>query len=57
MRSYMDLLKFDTFPDRFNYLKLSGVIGLKTFGYDRYINQKFYRSVEWKRIRDFVLLS
>jgi len=41
--------------ERFNYLKLSGVVGEQTFGYDRYLNQRFYRSTEWKRIRDQVI--
>lgn len=45
-----------TFIDRYNYLKLNGQVGKETFGYDRYINQRFYRSEEWKRIRDYVIL-
>lgn len=45
-----------TFEERFNYLKLTGSIGTNTFGFDRYINQNFYRSQEWKQLRDFIIL-
>ena len=45
-----------TFKERFEYLKLSGRVGEETFGFDRWINQKFYRSVEWKHIRDQVII-
>lgn len=45
-----------TFKERYDYLKLHGRVGAETFGYDRYINQRFYRSVEWKRVRDIVIL-
>jgi hypothetical protein len=50
-RSYSELRKFDTFPERFDYLRLHGEVGEATFGFDRYINQKFYRSPEWKLAR------
>lgn len=56
MRTYSDLSKLNTFTERFDYLRLDGVIGKETFGYDRYLNQSFYKSPEWKRIRDFVIL-
>lgn len=55
-RSYSDLIQFSSFEDRFRYLKLRGDIGQSTFGFDRYLNQKFYKSIEWKRIRDFVIV-
>lgn len=52
---YSRLRTFPSFEDRFEYLKLGGVVGQATFGYDRYLNQMFYKSSEWKRIRDFVI--
>lgn len=55
-KSYLELITFDSFLDRFKYLKLNGVIGLDTFGHDRYLNQKLYRSYEWKRIRDEIIV-
>lgn len=48
--------RFDTFEDRFEYLSLVGQVGASTFGFDRYINQQFYRSNEWKSIRRHVVL-
>lgn len=45
-----------TFSERFNYLRLDGKVGIETFGFERYLNQKFYHSQEWRRIRDFVIL-
>lgn len=56
MRTYSELIKYNTFEDRFNYLKLDGVIGEDTFGFDRWLNQHFYNSKEWKSIRDFVII-
>ena len=56
IRSYEELLNFPTFAERFNYLRLLGKVGEETFGYDRQLNQMFYRSKEWKRIRDIVIL-
>lgn len=56
IRSYSKLIKLQTFEERFDYLKLDGVVGEDTFGFDRYLNQQFYRSREWKRIRDQVIL-
>jgi hypothetical protein len=55
-RSYSELRKFTEFEDRFNYLKLNGEVGRSTFGFDRWINQRFYTSYEWKRARNFVIL-
>lgn len=54
-RSYQHLLTLQTFEERFQYLKLDGKVGQETFGFDRYFNQKFYRSTEWKQIRNFVI--
>ena len=56
IRTYGEMIRFDMFEDRFEYLKLEGVVGRSTFGFDREINQRFYRSREWKSIRDFVIV-
>lgn len=56
IRTYSELILLQTFEERFKYLKLNGRVGDDTFGFDRYINQNFYRSAEWKRIRDLVIM-
>ena len=56
MKTYTDLRRFRTFEERFRYLQLKGFVGEDTFGFDRWINQRFYRSVEWKRVRDQVIV-
>ena len=56
IRTYSELIQFQTFKQRFEYLKLGGLVGEETFGFDRYLNQKFYKSKEWLSIRDFVIL-
>lgn len=57
IRTYTELSKLKNFEDRFRYLQLNGTVGEETFGFDRYINQRFYnQSQEWKSIRDFVIL-
>jgi hypothetical protein len=56
IRTYSELSRLHTFDDRYQYLKLSGVVGESTFGFDRWINQKFYRSWEWKATRDAVIV-
>ena len=56
MRTYTELSQLETFMERFNYLKLEGVIGEDTFGFDRYLNQVFYRSQEWRHVRDIVIV-
>ena len=56
IRTYSELATFPTFEERFKYLQLNGQVGKDTFGFDRYINQNFYRSLEWKRVRDKVIL-
>lgn len=55
VRTYSELSKLKTFEERFQYLKLSGGIGRSTFGIDRYLNQIFYSSSEWKDIRQKVI--
>lgn len=56
IRTYSELIKFQSFTDRFNYLRLDGTVGESTFGFDRYLNQIFYRSSKWKSIRDHVII-
>ena len=56
IRTYSELIQLPTFEDRFDYLRLDGVVGKDTFGFDRYLNQQFYRSSEWKRIRNQVIV-
>ena len=56
IRTYLELMMFSSFEDRYQYLRLNGSVGEITFGFDRYINQKFYRSTEWKQIRNHVIL-
>lgn len=56
IRSYTELSALKTFEERFRYLQLNGEVGTETFGFDRFLNQEFYRSAEWKSIRDFVIL-
>lgn len=56
IRTYSELMTMASFEDRFRYLQLNGVVGNETFGFDRYMNQLFYRSREWKRIKDEVIL-
>lgn len=51
IRNYSEFAKLDNFLDRFEYLKLSGVVGAETFGFDRYLNQALYSSPEWKKSR------
>ena len=55
IRTYSELIALPTFEERFRYLKLNGRVGEETFGFDRYLNQIFYNSAEWKSIRDFVI--
>lgn len=55
-RSYRELLSFDSMQDRYNYLKLSGEVANSTFGSRRYLNQQFYRSQEWKDVRNAVII-
>ena len=55
IRTYSELSRFSSFKDRFSYLSLGGTVGIETFGFDRYLNQRFYTSWEWKRVRDYVI--
>lgn len=56
IRTYSELITLPTFEERYEYLKLNGVVAKDTFGFDRYLNQQFYRSREWKRIRDQIII-
>ncbi len=55
-RSYSEMIKFTTYLERFEYLKLKGKVGDETFGYSRYLNQRFYHTPEWKEARDKVII-
>lgn len=55
-RRYSELRRFDFFEDRYDYLSLRGVVGAATFGFDRWINQLFYSSRQWKDVRREVIL-
>ena len=55
IRRYSELKQLTTFDERFKYLNLVGVVGEDTFGFDRYLNQQFYKSREWKNVRDYVI--
>ena len=50
IRCYSELIQLPTFLDRYQYLRLDGVVGEETFGFDRYMNQAFYKSPEWRRV-------
>lgn len=55
IRTYSELITIPTFLARYEYLKLDGQVGKETFGFDRYLNQQFYHSDEWRSIRDFII--
>ena len=56
IRTYSELIALPTFEERFEYLKLSGSVGKDTFGHDRYLNQVFYSSYEWRKLRDEIII-
>lgn len=56
IRTYSELCRLATFEERYRYLRLDGAVGEDTFGFDRYLNQMFYGSKEWKTVRDFVIV-
>ena len=55
-RTYSELSKIDSYSDRFEYASLDGAVGFETFGFERYLNQKFYTSREWRTIRNRVIV-
>lgn len=56
IRTYSELIKLPTFEERYEYLKLKSFVGKETFGYDRYLNQQFYKSPRWIRLREKIIL-
>ena len=56
IKTYSELIELPTFKERYEYLKLSGIVGEDTFGFDRYLNQVFYKSREWIDVRDYVIV-
>lgn len=55
IKTYSELILIPTFVERFEYLRLHGQVGAETFGFDRYLNQQLYHSIEWRAIRDHVI--
>lgn len=55
IKTYSELIKLPTFEERYEYLKIGGTVGEETFGFDRYLNQVFYKSKEWLAVRDYVI--
>lgn len=55
-RTYSEVIMLPTFVERYRYLKIGGRVGSETFGYDRYLNQILYRTAEWKRFRNEIIL-
>lgn len=56
IKTYSELIQLSTFEERFRYLQLNSHVGRETFGFDRYLNQIFYRSQKWKSIRNHVII-
>lgn len=56
IRTYSELCRISDFEQRYNYLALRGFVGDKTFGFDRYMNQRFYTSRQWRNVRDQVIV-
>jgi hypothetical protein len=56
IRTYRELCRLETFEERYHYLKLPGITGAATFGFERWINQRFYKSNEWKNVREQVIV-
>ena len=56
IRTYSELIKLPTFKERYEYLRIGGKVGEETFGFDRYLNQIFYKSKEWLSIRNDIII-
>ena len=56
IKTYSELIQLPTFEERFEYLRENGMVGQDTFGFNRYMNQRFYKSKEWKQVRDYVIV-
>ena len=55
MRTYSEMMSLNTFKERYEYLRLDGFVGIETFGFDRYLNQRFYQSVQWRTLRRHIV--
>lgn len=56
IRTYIELRRLETFEERYRYLELKGLVGLQSFGFDRWMNQRFYKSEQWKSVRNHVIV-
>lgn len=56
IRTYSELIQLSSFDERYEYLRLHGGVGRSTFGFDRYLNQQFYTSYEWKNLRNHIIV-
>ena len=56
IKTYSELIILPTFRERYRYLRLGGIVGEDTFGFDRYLNQELYTSAEWRRTRDRIIV-
>lgn len=56
IRTYSELITLPTFEERYRYLRLSGKVGEETFGFDRWVNQVFYKDPAWREVRDYVII-
>lgn len=56
IRTYTELLTYNDYDSRLRYLKLNGSVGLETFGYERWLNQRLYSSREWRQLRDYIIV-
>lgn len=55
MKTYSELIRLPSFEERYRYLKLGGKVGEETFGFDRWLNQVFYKDAAWKSVRDSII--
>lgn len=55
LRTYQELIQIPTYIDRFRYLKIGNGVGEETFGFDRWMNQRFYNSHEWRNLRNHII--
>lgn len=56
IRTYLELRRLETFEERYKYLALRGVVGNSTFGFERYLNQRFYTSQQWRNLRHHIIV-
>lgn len=56
IKTYSELMSLPTFEERYRYLRIGGKVGEDTFGFDRYLNQIFYKSDEWKSVRNEIIV-